>query len=141
MSLSQLARSIRESATLKLNETAALLREKGEPVIHLGGGEPKSKAPIDAVISCTSLLNTGEIRYTPPDGIPALKKAIIRYTEEHYKKLVGGRERDRLGRREAGADGAAACHPRPQRRSDFPGAVLGELSGDGEACGRRSGAQ
>ncbi len=31
MSLSQLARSIKESATLKLNETAALLREKGEP--------------------------------------------------------------------------------------------------------------
>ena len=70
MSLSQLARSINESPTLKLNETAALLREKGEPVIHLGGGEPKSKAPIDAIINCTSLLNTGEVRYTAPDGIP-----------------------------------------------------------------------
>ena len=88
MSLSQLARSINESPTLKLNETAALLKEKGEPVIHLGGGEPKSKAPIDAVINCTALLNTGEVRYTPPDGIPALKKAVIRYTEEHYHKLV-----------------------------------------------------
>jgi len=88
MSLSQLARSICESPTLKLNETAALLREKGEPVIHPGGGEPKSKAPIDAVINCTALLNTGEVRYTPPDGIPALKKAIVRYTEEHYHKLV-----------------------------------------------------
>ena len=88
MSLSQLARSIRESATLKLNETASLLREKGEPIIHLGGGEPKSKAPLDAVINCASLLNTGEIRYTAPDGIPALKKAIIRYTEDHYRKVV-----------------------------------------------------
>jgi aspartate aminotransferase len=88
MSLSQLARSISESPTLKLNETAALLREKGEPVIHLGGGEPKSKAPIDAIINCTALLNTGEVRYTAPDGIPALKKAVIRYTEEHYRKLV-----------------------------------------------------
>ncbi len=88
MSLSQLARSISESPTLKLNETAALLREKGEPVIHLGGGEPKSKAPIDAIINCTSLLNTGEVRYTAPDGIPALKKAVVRYTEEHYRKLV-----------------------------------------------------
>ena len=88
MSLSQLARTIKESVTLKLNETAALLREKGEPVIHLGGGEPKSKAPIDAVINCASVLNTGEIRYTPPDGIPALKKAIIRYTEERYRKII-----------------------------------------------------
>jgi aspartate aminotransferase len=88
MSLSQLARSICESPTLKLNQTAALLREKGEPIIHLGGGEPKSKAPIDAILNCTSLLHTGEVRYTAPDGIPALKKAIIRYTEEHYRKLV-----------------------------------------------------
>jgi aspartate aminotransferase len=88
MSLSQLARSICESPTLKLNETAALLRDKGEPVIHLGGGEPKSKAPIDALISCSSLLQTGDVKYTPADGIPALKKAIIRYTEDHYDRIV-----------------------------------------------------
>lgn len=88
MSLSQIARSLKESVTLKLNQTAALLREKGEPVIHLGGGEPKSKTPLDAIVSCTSVLNTGDIKYTPPDGIPALKKAIIHYTEEHYGRRV-----------------------------------------------------
>jgi len=88
MSISQLARSISESPTLKLNETAALLREKGEPVIHLGGGEPKSKSPIDAVVNCATQLNTGDVKYTPADGIPALKKAVIRYTEEHYHRLV-----------------------------------------------------
>lgn len=87
--ISQLARTICESPTLKLNETAALLRDKGEPVIHLGGGEPKSRAPIDALINCAALLNTGEVRYTPADGIPALKKAVIRYTEENYDKVVG----------------------------------------------------
>jgi aspartate aminotransferase len=81
MSLSQLAKSISESPTLKLNETAALLRDKGEPVIHLGGGEPKSKAPIDAIVSCTALLRTGDVKYTPADGIPSLKK-------EHYGRLV-----------------------------------------------------
>jgi len=88
VSISQLARSIVESPTLKLNETAALLRDKGEPVIHLGGGEPKTRAPIDAIINCTALLNTGEVRYAPADGIPQLKKAVIRYTEEHYHRLV-----------------------------------------------------
>jgi aspartate aminotransferase len=88
MSLSQLAKSISESPTLKLNETAALLRDKGEPVIHLGGGEPKSKAPIDAIVSCAALLSTGDVKYTPADGIPALKKAIIRYTEEHYGRVA-----------------------------------------------------
>lgn len=88
MNLSQIARTIHESATLKLNQTAAQLRERGEPVIHLGGGEPKSKAPIDAIVSCTGVLNTGDVKYTPSDGIPALKKAIIRYTEEHYGRGV-----------------------------------------------------
>jgi len=88
MSISQIARSIKPSPTLRLNEKAAILRAKGEPVIHLGGGEPKSKAPMDAIVAAAAHLNTGEIRYTPPDGIPALKKAIIRYTEEFYERLV-----------------------------------------------------
>jgi len=84
MSISHIARTIGQSATLKLNETAAILRAKGDPVIHLGGGEPKGKAPLDAIVNAASLLASAEVRYTPPDGIPALKKAIIRYTEEFY---------------------------------------------------------
>ncbi len=88
MSISQLARTIKPSPTLRLNETAARLREKGEPVIHLGGGEPKGKAPLDAVLNCATQLNSGEIRYAPADGLPALKKEIVRYTEEHYGKIV-----------------------------------------------------
>ena len=88
MSLSLIGRSISVSATLKLNETAAILREKGEPVIHLGGGEPKSKAPIDALVAAANLINSGEVRYTPADGIPALKKAIIRYMDEYYHRQV-----------------------------------------------------
>ncbi|MFQ5805291.1 MAG: pyridoxal phosphate-dependent aminotransferase [Phycisphaerae bacterium] len=88
MSISQIARTIGESATLKLNETAAILQAKGDPVIHLGGGEPTSKAPMDALVAAAALLNSGEIRYTPADGLPALKQAIIRYTEEFYRRVV-----------------------------------------------------
>ncbi|MBM2850546.1 MAG: Aminotransferase [Anaerolineales bacterium] len=88
MRLSQLAASIAESPTLKLNEDAQRLREKGEAVIHLGIGEPKNKAPISALLSSASRLSTGDIKYAPTDGIPSLKKAIIRYTEETYGRLV-----------------------------------------------------
>lgn len=88
MSISQIGRSIGESVTLKLNETAAILRAKGDPVIHLGGGEPKSRAPLDALVTAANLLNSGEVRYTPADGIPAMKQAIIRYTEEFYNRVV-----------------------------------------------------
>jgi aspartate aminotransferase len=88
MSISQLARSIATSPTLKLNEEARLLRSKGLPVIHLGIGEPKNKAPITAILSSAAKLKTGDIKYTPTDGIPSLKKAIIRYTEENYNRIV-----------------------------------------------------
>jgi aspartate aminotransferase len=88
MSISLIGKSIGESATLKLNETAAILRAKGEPVIHLGGGEPKTKPPVDALVAAAALLNSGEVRYTPADGIPALKQAIIRYTDEFYHRKV-----------------------------------------------------
>jgi aspartate aminotransferase len=88
MSISQLARSIVESPTLRLNEEARILRERGEPVIHLGIGEPKNKAPINAILSSAAKLSSGDIKYTPSDGLPSLKKAIIRYTEENYDRVV-----------------------------------------------------
>ncbi len=88
MSLSLIAKSIKASPTLKLNEKFAILKEKGDPVIHLGGGEPKSKVPMDAILATVSQVNTGEVRYAPADGIPALKQAIIRYTEEFYNRKV-----------------------------------------------------
>jgi aspartate aminotransferase len=88
MSISQLARSIAESPTLRLNEEARLLREKGLPVTHLGGGEPKNKTPIAAILSSAAKLVNGDVKYVPTDGIPSLKKAIIRYTEENYERMV-----------------------------------------------------
>lgn len=88
MSISQLARTISASSTLVLNEEARILREKGEPVISLGIGEPKNKTPITALLSAAAKLSEGNVKYTPSDGTPSLKKAIIRYTEENYNRLV-----------------------------------------------------
>jgi aspartate aminotransferase len=88
MKLSKLASAIAESPTLALNEQARLLRERGEPVIHLGIGEPKNKTPINAILTSAAKLSSGEVKYTPADGTLALKKAIIRYTEENYDRLV-----------------------------------------------------
>ena len=88
MSVSELASAIVESPTLRLNEEARLLRERGEPVIHLGIGEPKNKTPIPAILSSAAKLSQGDVKYCPSDGLPSLKKAIIRYTEEAYDKVV-----------------------------------------------------
>jgi aspartate aminotransferase len=88
MSISRIGQSIAESATLKLNETAARLRASGEPVIHLAGGEPNGRAPAAAIARAAALLETGEVRYTPADGLPALKQAVVRYTERFYGRQV-----------------------------------------------------
>jgi len=79
---------MRESVTLRLNEVAAIMRAKGDPVIHLGGGEPKSKPPLDALTAAGAMLQSGEIRYTPAYGTIPMKAAIIRYMEEYYGRRL-----------------------------------------------------
>jgi len=88
MRVSKLAGEIAESPTFALNEEARLLRERGEAVINLGIGEPKNKTPLSAVLSSGALLAKGDVKYTPPDGLPSMKKAVIRYTEENYDRRV-----------------------------------------------------
>jgi len=88
MSLSRLAQSIAESPTLKLNEEARALRAQGEDVINLGIGEPKNRTPIPAILSAASMLSAGDVKYTPTDGLPSLKRAILGYTEDHYGRAA-----------------------------------------------------
>ncbi len=88
MDISRLAASIVESPTVKLNAEAAKLRAQGEAIVHFGIGEPKNKAPLNAIASAVEKLNSGEIKYAPSDGIPSLKKAIVHYTEKNYGRAV-----------------------------------------------------
>jgi aspartate aminotransferase len=88
MTFSRAALSIGASVTLQLNAEAARLRAAGEPVIHLGGGEPKSHAPQAAVEAAKAMLDTGEIRYTPAAGTPAMRDAVVAYTEKYYGRKV-----------------------------------------------------
>jgi aspartate aminotransferase len=88
MGVSEFARSVAESPTMALNEQARLLREQGESVIHLGIGEPQNAAPRSAIDTAAAALATGKIKYTPSTGIPSFKKAIVRYTEQNYGRVV-----------------------------------------------------
>jgi aspartate aminotransferase len=88
MPFSKLANAIGASVTLKLNAEAARMRAAGDPVIHMGGGEPKSLAPEAAIEAGIAMLRTGEIRYTPAAGTPAMRDAIIDYTKNFYGREV-----------------------------------------------------
>lgn len=84
MDISKIGKSLSESITLKLNATATSMKKNGEPVIHLGGGEPKSKAPKSTIADVNSILETREVRYSPAAGTPEMKDAVIQYTKEYY---------------------------------------------------------
>jgi len=89
MPLSRLATSIPQSPTLKLNEEARRLKEKGEPVINLTVGEPTNPTPQSAMAAVTEMLQRRAVKYSPAGGDAALKKAIIGYTEANYGRTVG----------------------------------------------------
>jgi aspartate aminotransferase len=84
MNLSRLASSIAESPTLRLNALAKSMLAEGLPVIHLGGGEPKNKAPKSAVDAAAAYLAAGDVKYTPSAGTPSMRKAAADYTEKTY---------------------------------------------------------
>jgi aspartate aminotransferase len=88
MSISQIADSVAPSATLTLNAEANRLRAAGEPIIHLGGGQPVNPAPETALRGAAEKLEDGQIKYGPSGGQPTLKQAIIQYTSEHYGQDV-----------------------------------------------------
>ena len=84
ISLSKLASQIGDSPTLKINAKARALKAAGEPVIHLGGGEPTYPAPESAVDAIIQKAQTRKIKYTPSSGTPELKAAVLDYTQQHY---------------------------------------------------------
>ena len=82
--LSQLANKIGDSPTLKINAAARALKAAGEPVIHLGGGEPTYPAPQSAVDALIAKAQSRKIKYSPSSGTPAMKQAVLAYTEKFY---------------------------------------------------------
>lgn len=88
MELSNLSKIIGDSPTLKLNAKAAELKKAGEPIVHLGGGEPVELAPKGAVEAMLKKVQSGKIKYSPASGLPELKSAVCAYTKEHYGKEI-----------------------------------------------------
>jgi len=88
MNISKTAKSLTHSTTLKLNEKAAILHQKGESIIHLGGGEPLSDPPSAAISAIQDLLKSRTIHYAPAGGTRKLKQAIVKYTSKYYQKDI-----------------------------------------------------
>lgn len=68
---------MKPSPTLAITAQAAELRAHGKDVIGLGAGEPDFDTPDHIKAAACEALDAGMTKYTPVDGTPALKQAII----------------------------------------------------------------
>ncbi|MBF8272892.1 MAG: L-aspartate aminotransferase apoenzyme [Magnetococcales bacterium] len=75
--LSQRIQKVKPSATLQITAKAKELRAQGKNVIGLGAGEPDFDTPDHIKQAAITALREGFTKYTPVDGIPELKKAIV----------------------------------------------------------------
>lgn len=75
--LSNRVNSIKPSATIAVSTLARELRAAGRDVIGLGAGEPDFATPENIQQAAIEAMRNGMTKYTPADGIPELKSAIV----------------------------------------------------------------
>ncbi len=75
--LSNRVQQVKPSPTLAITAKAAELRAQGKNIIGLGAGEPDFDTPDHIKEAGITAIKNGQTRYTPVDGTPDLKKAII----------------------------------------------------------------
>jgi aspartate aminotransferase len=75
--LSSRVQRVKPSPTLAVTALAARLRSEGKDVIGLGAGEPDFDTPEAIKQAAIDAINAGKTKYTPVDGTPELKQAII----------------------------------------------------------------
>jgi aspartate aminotransferase len=77
INLSDRVQRIKPSPTLAITSKAAELRAQGKDIIGLGAGEPDFDTPDHIKQAAIEAINAGKTKYTPVDGTPGLKKAVI----------------------------------------------------------------
>ena len=80
---------VKPSPTMAITAKAASLKAAGEDVIGLGAGEPDFDTPEHVKEAAIRAMRAGETKYTPVDGLPALKRAIARKFERENGLAYG----------------------------------------------------
>jgi aspartate aminotransferase len=75
--LSSRVQAVKPSPTLAVTSRAAEMRAAGKDIIGLGAGEPDFDTPDHIKQAAIKAINDGFTKYTPVDGTPGLKQAII----------------------------------------------------------------
>lgn len=67
---------LQPSATIAVSTLAKKLADEGRDILNLSAGEPDFDTPVFIADAAVQGIRDGQTRYTPPPGIPALRKAI-----------------------------------------------------------------
>ena len=99
--LSDRVSAVKPSPTLAITARAAAMRAAGKDIIGLGAGEPDFDTPDHIKQAAIEAINNGFTKYTPVDGIPSLKQAVIEkfkrdnrfdYTADQVLVSCGGKQ-------------------------------------------------
>lgn len=99
--LSNRLSAVKPSPTLAITAQVAEMRAAGKDIIGLGAGEPDFDTPEHIKVAAISAINHGFTKYTPVDGTPSLKQAVIdkfkhdngfSYTHQQILVSAGGKQ-------------------------------------------------
>ncbi|HEX7026263.1 MAG TPA: pyridoxal phosphate-dependent aminotransferase [Gammaproteobacteria bacterium] len=99
--LSHRVQQIKPSPTLAITAMVGKLKAEGRDIIGLGAGEPDFDTPEHIKAAAVDALKRGFTKYTPVDGTPGLKQAVIAkfkrdngldYTPEQILVSSGGKQ-------------------------------------------------
>lgn len=99
--LSDALARIKPSPTIAITTMAAELRAEGRDIIALSAGEPDFDTPANIKDAAKAAMDAGHTKYTAPDGIPELKKAVcakfkrdndLEYTPDQICISTGGKQ-------------------------------------------------
>ncbi len=75
--LSDALARIKPSPTVAITARALALKAEGRDIIGLSAGEPDFDTPENIRAAAKAAIDRGETRYTSPEGIPELRRAIV----------------------------------------------------------------
>jgi len=99
--LSKTLATVKASPTIAMSTRAAELKAQGRDVISLAAGEPDFDTPDTIKTAAIRAIHQGKTKYTAPDGIPELKRAIcakfsrenaLEYTPAQISVSTGGKQ-------------------------------------------------
>src|SRR3954468_9548367 len=84
LTLAERSRLIAPSATLAMAAEAKRLKSEGVDVLDFALGEPDFTTPVNIQEAAIRAMKGGQTHYTPPAGIPELRKALADHYSRHH---------------------------------------------------------